>query len=58
MATSAATPARMDKLDGAFEPDETDHHKANQSYEDGTSTARTLHASTDNVDPFMFTRRV
>ena len=43
----------MDKLDGAFELDETEYHKAKQAYEDGTSTTRTLHASTDNVEPFM-----
>ena len=41
------------KFDGAFELDEIDYCKAKQSYEDGTSKARTLHPSTDNVGPFM-----
>ena len=43
----------VNKLDGAFELDEIDYYRAKQSYEDGTSTTRTLHPSTYNVGPFM-----
>ena len=43
----------VNRLDGAFELDEIDYHKAKQSYEDGTSTTRTLHPNTNNVGPFM-----
>ena len=43
----------VSKLDGAFELDEIDYYRAKQSHEDGTSTTRTLHASTDHLEPFM-----
>ena len=43
----------MNKLDGAFELDEIDYCRAKQSHEDGTSTTRTLYASTDHLEPFM-----
>lgn len=43
----------MSKLDGAFELDEIDYYKAKQSHEDGTSTTRPLHLSTDHLEPFM-----
>ena len=44
----------VSKLDGAFELDEIDYNRAKQSYEDGFSTLRPLHAIPDSkVEPFM-----
>lgn len=41
------------KFDKAFELDEANYYRAKQSYEDGTSSARPLHANTDDIEPFM-----
>lgn len=43
----------MAKFDKAFELEEAEYYSAKQSYEDGTSLARPVHAPTDEIEPFM-----